>query len=502
MFGVRRDSIRSRLVAITMGTSAVATVLGSVCYLLVGLAMNWQDMKHDSVSLARVTGENCEAALAFRIPRDAEGILATLEGKPSVTHAVLVSVDGSVFAAYTRKGGEPLAPPQVSPGAHYIQGAMWVGYRLTRENRHLGTLYMRDDLSRVMASLRRDLVVLAFVTGLALLTAYVVARGLIPRITKPVQKLTEVAKAVSEGHNYGVRADVTTTDEIGLLTKAFNEMLDGIQVREAALRRANAEVEAAHDKLEERVRARTAELARSNRDLEQFAYIVSHDLQEPLRKVKSFTQLFAQHFAGKLDNDGVKYIGFVTDGAERMQALIQDLLSYSRVTRVELDRVDADLNVVLADALSTLENVIKDSKAVVTADVLPRLPVNPRMITMVFQNLVSNALKFRRDVSPEVHVGARYDMGEWVISVRDNGIGIEPRHFERLFQVFQRLHARGDYPGTGIGLAICKKVVERHLGRIWVESEPGKGSTFSFTLPEKPDTASQRGEMSPEEVAG
>jgi light-regulated signal transduction histidine kinase (bacteriophytochrome) len=220
-----------------------------------------------------------------------------------------------------------------------------------------------------------------------------------------------------------------------------------------------------------------------------------------LRKVKSFTQLFAQHFAEKLDADGARYIGFVTDGAERMQSLIQDLLTYSRVTRVELDRVETDLNVVLADALSTLENVVKESGAVVTADVLPRLSVNPRMVAMVFQNLISNALKFRRDEKPEVHIGVRRVEGEWVFSVRDNGIGIDRRHFDRLFQVFQRLHARGDYPGTGIGLAICKKVVERHHGRIWVESELGKGSTFSFTLPENPEIAPLLESSVREEVA-
>jgi signal transduction histidine kinase len=501
MLANRDKSIRRGVMVIVMGTSAVATVFGLVCYLLVNLVMQWNDTLRDSQSLASITGGNCEAALAFDIPQDAETILAALRNRPSVAVAVLYTADGRRFAAYSRDGrGADAVSPAVGAAKPRLS-SLWVSHPVSKGGRHLGTLFLQDDLSLIKRSLLRNLTILAVVIGVALVTAYLIARTLVTRITRPVALLTETAKAVSEKQDYSVRVAIEGVDEIGVLTRAFNEMLDGIQVRDAALRRANAEVESAHDELEERVRVRTAELARSNRDLEQFAYIVSHDLQEPLRKVKSFTQLFAQHFAEKLDADGARYIGFVTDGAERMQSLIQDLLTYSRVTRVELDRVETDLNVVLADALSTLENVVKESGAVVTADVLPRLSVNPRMVAMVFQNLISNALKFRRDEKPEVHIGVRRVEGEWVFSVRDNGIGIDRRHFDRLFQVFQRLHARGDYPGTGIGLAICKKVVERHHGRIWVESELGKGSTFSFTLPENPEIAPLLESSVREEVA-
>jgi signal transduction histidine kinase len=495
-------SIRRRVMVIVMGTSAVATVFGLLCYLLVNLVMQWNDTLRDSISLARITGGNCEAALAFDIPQDAETILSTLRNRPSVVVAVLCRADGRRFAAYSRdgSGASAVVPDEVATRQRF--SSLWVSHAVSRGGRHLGTLFLQDDLSLMKRSLWRNLAILAVVIGVALVTAYLIARGVVIRITRPVALLTETAKAVSEKQDYSVRAASESADEIGVLTRAFNEMLDGIQVRDAALRRANAEVEAAHDELEERVRLRTAELARSNRDLEQFAYIVSHDLQEPLRKVKSFTQLFAQHFADKLDADGARYIGFVTDGAERMQALIQDLLAYSRVTRVDLDRVETDLNMVLADALSTLENVVKESGATVTADVLPRVQVNPRMVAMVFQNLISNALKFRREVKPEVHIGVRRDGDEWVFSVVDNGIGIEQRHFERLFQVFQRLHARGDYPGTGIGLAICKKVVERHHGRIWVESEAGRGSTFSFSLPAGQENVARVDESASEEVTG
>ena len=477
-------SIRHRMMAVVMGTSAVAAIFGSVCYVVVAVAMNWQDTVRDSLSLARITGENCEAALAFQIPSDAENILASLKSKSSVSRAVLYAPDGRRFAAYSRDGGDE-SPPRGLVSARYQDGALWVSHPIVKDNRPLGKIYLRDDLAFLRQSFRRDLVILAAVTALALLTAYAVARGLVPYVTRPVLRLAETARAVSDRQDYGVRADVGSPDEIGVLAGALNEMLYGIQSREAALRKANAELEAAHGDLERKVRERTAELARSNRDLEQFAYIASHDLQEPLRKVKSFTQLFAQHYAGKLDEQGSRYIEFVVDGAERMQALIQDLLMYSRVSRVDLEREDADLNSVLAEALCNLETAIRDARGVVTADRLPRLPVNARMIGMVLQNLVSNAVKFRGTAPPRVHVSVRRQEGEWTFTVRDNGIGIEPRHFDRLFQIFQRLHTRREYPGTGIGLALCKKVVERHGGRIWVESEPGKGSGFSFTLPER-----------------
>lgn len=231
------------------------------------------------------------------------------------------------------------------------------------------------------------------------------------------------------------------------------------------------------------------ELARSNAELQQFAYVASHDLQEPLRMVSSYTQLLAKRYRGRLDADADDFIAFAVDGAARMQKLIQDLLAYSRVGTRNLERQAVSMDSVLEYATDMLQLVIKDTDAAVTHESLPSIKVDERQMTQLFQNLISNAIKFRGQEPPRIHVSATRLDGEWLFSVHDNGIGIEPQYADRIFVIFQRLHNRDDYPGTGIGLAICKKIVERHGGRIWMESEPGKGSTFFFTVPDGKEPA-------------
>ena len=249
------------------------------------------------------------------------------------------------------------------------------------------------------------------------------------------------------------------------------------------LNKSNEELKKAHEVLEMRVRERTAELARSNAELEQFAYIASHDLQAPLRMVSSYVQLLARRYQGKLDQDADDFIGFASEGAARMQRLINDLLAYSRVGTRGKSFEEVNLESVVSEALENLLVGIKEKNAVVIHDPLPRVYGDSGQLTQLFQNLIDNAIKFHRDEQPLVHVSARLEEGDCICSVQDNGIGIAPEYVDKIFVLFQRLHTRKEYPGTGIGLAICKRIVERHGGQIWVESSPGKGSTFHFRLP-------------------
>ncbi|HEY0456965.1 MAG TPA: ATP-binding protein, partial [Verrucomicrobiae bacterium] len=247
----------------------------------------------------------------------------------------------------------------------------------------------------------------------------------------------------------------------------------------------------ARKQAEEALGLKAKELARSNKDLEEFAYVASHDLQEPLRMIASYTRLLERRYKDKLDQDAAEFINYAVDGATRMQVLINDLLAYSRVGTRGKPFAMTDCEEVLQRTLANLKIAIEESGASITHSPLPMVLGDATQLMQLFQNLLNNAIKFRKPGEPpQIHIGARAMKGNgadtsahWQFSVADNGIGIEPRFFERIFVIFQRLHTRDQYPGTGIGLAVCQKIVERHGGKIWVESEPGKGTTFHFTIP-------------------
>lgn len=250
---------------------------------------------------------------------------------------------------------------------------------------------------------------------------------------------------------------------------------------EAAIRLAQVRNEA-HQQLSHYM----AQLERSNQELDQFAYAASHDLKEPLRKIGSFAQIIAQNYADRMDAAGLKYLGIMVDAAKRMQVLIDDILSYARLGREDVPRRQVDMNALVRGVLSDLEIALQDVGAQVEVTSLPAVLGDPSQLRQLWQNLISNALKYRQpEQAPSIHVGSDYQGGKPRFWVRDNGIGIDPRHFDRIFGVFQRLHSRDEYPGTGIGLAVCKKIVTNHGGAIWVESIPGRGTTFYFTLEEK-----------------
>jgi light-regulated signal transduction histidine kinase (bacteriophytochrome) len=242
--------------------------------------------------------------------------------------------------------------------------------------------------------------------------------------------------------------------------------------------------------LEQRVKERTEALQRSNLELQQFAHIAAHDLREPLRTVHNYVELLAARYRGKLDPDADVYIAFSINGVAWMQALIDSLLTYSRVGMAELRLERTDCEEVLSRALSNLQSALQESHAVITHGPLPTVEADPAQLTQLFQNLVSNAIKYRGARAPEVHIRAHRQGQEWVFSVRDNGLGIAKEHLDRIFTIFQRLHSREEFPGTGIGLAICKRIVERHGGRIWVQSVPARGSQFFFSLPQIAQTVS------------
>jgi PAS domain S-box-containing protein len=290
----------------------------------------------------------------------------------------------------------------------------------------------------------------------------------------------------------GISHDITARRRVEQELRDYKVHLEElVEARTTELKRANERLEediAARKLAEQELALKAQELARSNADLEKFAYVASHDLQEPLRMVASYTQLLARRYKGKLDADADEFIGFAVDGANRMQQLIRDLLSYSRLTTRGKALELTESRAACDTAVANLHQAIQDSGATVHVGHLPAVLADATQLTQLFQNLIGNAIKYCGTRTPEIRVAARENGAEWVFSVQDNGIGIEPQYFERIFQMFQRLHTRKEYSGTGMGLAICRKIVERHGGSIWVESQAEHGSTFWFTIPREEET--------------
>jgi signal transduction histidine kinase len=336
----------------------------------------------------------------------------------------------------------------------------------------------RAEAFTAIADLRWTVFAISLAVGIfAALCGYLVART----VTKPVRELVAGTEQIGKG-NLKYRVATAAKDEIGELSRAFDRMTE--RLTEALVSRNELAKEVSERKrAEHELKETVKELERSNADLGQFAYVASHDLQEPLRMVASYTQLLAMRYKDKLEGDAIDFINYAVDGAKRMQQLIDGLLLYSRVGTRGKSFKPTDSEVVLQASLANLDVAIHESGTVVTHGHLPSVIGDEGQLTALFQNLIGNAIKFQESGKlPRIHISAKKDSDELVFSVKDNGIGIDPKYFERIFVIFQRLH-RDEYPGTGAGLAIAKKIVDRHGGRIWVESEPGKGSTFYFTIP-------------------
>jgi signal transduction histidine kinase len=321
-----------------------------------------------------------------------------------------------------------------------------------------------------------ELEVTAIVSAIALLVVLIgLGLGVREAAIRPLARLAEDARQVADGdfeHEMGPGGP----REVHALAADVDRIRRRILRELSAVRAANVSLE-----------ARAHELERSNTELEQFAYVASHDLQEPLRKVASFCQLLQRRYIGQLDARADQYIEFAVDGAKRMQALIDDLLAFSRVGRLERDPVVVSCASALSQARVNLTSEIRSAKAVIESTELPAVRAEFSLLTSLFQNLIGNAVKFRSEQPPLVRVSAtRHDETFWLFSVADNGIGVEPEYAERIFVIFQRLHSRSDYAGTGIGLAMCRKIVEHYGGRIWLDTTYRGGANFCFTLPVAP----------------
>jgi signal transduction histidine kinase len=520
---IRFSSISGKITLLVFGVSAALTAALSGFYIAQDLAQVEERMIGELSLLAEVMERNAKASLAFEDVRAGQRVLEGLQAKRSVRSAEISRADGGRFAAFERsKGTSPLpelALPPLQDGHRLLADRLEVARPIRLEGREIGRISIVSDLREIEAR-KRGYFAIGGGIGLGAVVLAFVLTGLLRRwISSPIENLAELAERVSRERRFDLRAQRTSRDEVGDLVVAFNEMLSQIQRRDADLSVAKAAAEEAaeklaelldhsrstnqrleteiieHERAEQALRMKSLELERSNYELNQFAYVASHDLQEPLRMVTMFTQLLQRRYADALDEDAKGYIDFAVDGASRMRQLIQDLLEYSRTGRIAREFEEVDCKALVDSVVTNLRVAVEESEAILHVGPLPRIQGNPTRLFQLFQNLISNAIKFHGEQTPEITIEAEPQGDQWLFRIRDNGIGVHPDYADRIFLVFQRLHTRQEYEGTGIGLALCKRIVGFHGGEIWVESSEGAGSTFYFTLPEEqPSQASTTSE--------
>jgi signal transduction histidine kinase len=475
-------SIARRLARLNMITSGMALLLAGVALSVYDFVSFRTTLLENRSVEARIVGSNTITALTFDDPSAAERTLGALRAEASVEGAALYRPDGGLFASYLRDASvAPLVLP--AEAAREREWSEFDGLRTMHTVRPvmldgapIGLVYIRSDMKEVRDRLLGYGVILVTVLFVALVAAQLVSRVSRRAIAVPLTELAALARKFSAQKDYSVRAHVADSGELRILTEAFNEMLEEIEERDRSLQESR-------DQLEQRVKERTAALDASNQELEAFCYSVSHDLRSPLRSIDGFSQALLEDMEGRLDAESVGHLARIRAASQRMAALIDDLLSLSRITRTDLTTKHIDLTRMARAiceelAVSQPERVVE----VVVADGL-EAQGDPRLIRQVFDNLIGNAWKFTsRQALARIEVGRQAGENGPIFFVRDNGAGFDPQYADRLFGVFERLHAMTDFPGTGVGLAIVERIVKRHGGRVWADAAVGQGATFYFTL--------------------
>ena len=470
---IRDLPIRQKLVAILLLTSAAALLLSGIGIVALDSFLFRASMRRDLTALAQIVAGNSTAALAFEDPRVASETLTALRVRQHLVGACIYRDDGTQFARYIREGAAEQCPPP-APGdvVRFTSKFVTVSRGIMLQGRRIGTLVLLYDLGELTERVQlygETVIVILLAAGLI---ALLISSRLRELIATPVSSLARAAQSVSETQDYSVRAKKYARDELGLLVDAFNDMLGRIQFRDEELKQALANLKATNQ-----------DLARTNEDLERFAFVASHDLQEPLRMITTYTQLLLKTHPAEFDSDSTLFVENIVQGTKRMRELLIDLLNYTEIRSHSDEPVaPVDLQMVLQKVLDNLKGVIDANRAVITSDPLPRVAGAEGHFIPLFQNLIGNAIKYRGSDPPRIHISVKDSPEEFRFAVSDNGIGIDPEYHERIFEVFRRLHGK-KIPGTGIGLSICQRVVERYGGRIWVESQTGRGATFIFTLP-------------------
>ncbi len=481
---LRNVPIKRKLMLAMLLTGGSVLLLASMAFVTYGVITARRNLVVNLNILAEITAANASASLLFEEPKTANEILSKLQAEPTVIKAALYTRDRKILAHYPKTLADTNYPAvEIREVSRFGHGVLEVFYPVHENERWVGTLYVQSDLSPLYDRFRLYAVIVGAVMLTAIAIIALLTKWLQRQISQPILELANTARMVSEKRDYNVRAKTSSADELGTLTKAFNHMLNQIQEREAALQASQRDLQQLNRELEERVLVRTAELAATNKELEAFTYSVSHDLRAPLRHVDAFAQLAEEQTATSASPQLRKYIERIRVGVQNMGRLIDDLLNLSRVARVEVAQQPVSLNALVDEVIGEMRPEIEHRNIEWTIGRLPTAVCDPGLMKQVFTNLIANAVKYTR---PRERAVICIDLqtvdGTPAILVRDNGVGFDNRYVAKLFGVFQRLHRAEDFEGTGVGLAIVKRILDLHDGKIWASSELDKGATFWFTF--------------------
>ncbi len=470
---MRNIPIRRKLMLIILGTAMAVMLMMRGAFFTYELVTFRHATARQVSTMSELLAATSTAALAFEDQDDAREILDALRAERHVVAAALYDRNGRLFARYPNELDPAALPAAPGPdGTRFVDSYLVNFQPVTQKELRLGTLYLKFDTGTVLAEFLRGSVVIALaVMAVVLLITYLISRKLERQISLPILSLTATARVITEQADYSVRAVKHGQDEIGQLTDSFNQMLGRLQ-------------ELTRD-LETRVKQRTAQLEAANKELEAFSYSVSHDLRAPLRHIDGFAGLLLKADGAALSAKGQGYLKHIMDSAKEMGLLVDDLLVFARMGRAEMTMAATDLDALAGETIAGLKLEIQQRNVQWIRGHLPVVQGDRPMLRQVLVNLFSNAIKYSRPRDPAViEYGCRDgEAGELVVFVRDNGVGFDMKYAGKLFGVFQRLHRAEDFEGTGIGLANVQRIVSRHGGRVWAESQLNVGSTFYFTLP-------------------
>jgi signal transduction histidine kinase len=490
----KAKSLQTKLRKLIFTTSGLAILLASLVFFVFEYFTIREAEKQNLMTLAKIIASNSSAPLAFDDKKNASEILGAISAERRVTLACLYDSTGRIFAKFPQSAADSLFPrPVKAERVFYAAASLECFEPVLQINTMLGILYLHSDLGMIYSRFLHFLYIACFVVALSLGISVILSRQLQLAITRPILQLSDGARNISTKGDYSFRAEPSTILEANVLTDAFNQMLDRIETQNLAITKFNQELEHKIAERTHELAGMNQELMKSNEHLEQFAYITSHDLQEPLRKIQTFSEIVETRLG---DPEFVqKYLGKIRTSALRMSDLVRSILDYSRITATQDNFSPTDLNAVLEGVKIDLEILIENKHATITSDGLPKMMALPPQIGQLFLNLISNSLKFsERDPVLFIHsslLGAwdaesqQHGFGDGCLklSFEDNGIGFEQQYADRIFNIFGRLHDPKKYPGTGVGLALCKKIVETHNGAIDVNSQVGQGTTITVYFP-------------------